>query len=270
MLIKITERCERGCSHCMINCKAEGKDMSLETFKTTVDKLQALNISISGGEPMLHPDVIEMIDYACMSGVFTVTVLTAGIALHKLKPLLKKHRKLMVQITNDPRFYPKSSAIDAGIARFVRETNKRQVALVNSIGSISELGRAKGKYKGTRKAAPCLNLVMVMVQEMIRRNTTLRLYDIEVKLASMGLFCSMSIEVDGDLYCGECGLIKIADMKDDNWWYQALDNMMNYETRMECSECGFNNLDSVDKVFPMFRDLIIQYKETYSEQAKKK
>ena len=59
MLLKLTEKCSMGCSHCMNSATENGEHMSLDTFKDAIDFIIRNNayhsIFISGGEPTEHP-----------------------------------------------------------------------------------------------------------------------------------------------------------------------------------------------------------------------
>lgn len=66
MVIDLTNRCEEGCSHCFVDCKATGTDMSEKTLVQLVaflNKAKPLAISISGGEFTLHPEFVKYIRY---------------------------------------------------------------------------------------------------------------------------------------------------------------------------------------------------------------
>ncbi|MDO8683869.1 MAG: radical SAM protein [Armatimonadota bacterium] len=77
----ITRQCNQCCSHCYVwNNSIPHMDMA--TFRQVIDKLRDLGVlfvSIFGGEPTSHPDLIRMIDYAAASGrrVYLNTDLTA-------------------------------------------------------------------------------------------------------------------------------------------------------------------------------------------------
>lgn len=66
MYIQVTNRCNMTCAHCCMSCTKEGQDMPLQMFKTCVNVANSFgeSISIGGGEPTLHPKIIEMLAYA--------------------------------------------------------------------------------------------------------------------------------------------------------------------------------------------------------------
>ena len=88
MLIEITQRCNLTCPTCYADSSPERQEtMSLERFRGLVDDLIAKGkgdadlIQLSGGEPTIHPDLFDMIDYALTAGVRQVYINTNGIRL---------------------------------------------------------------------------------------------------------------------------------------------------------------------------------------------
>ncbi|NKK38975.1 radical SAM protein [Rhizobium leguminosarum bv. viciae] len=79
--IEITSKCNQVCLHCFL-----GEDLNrsphvaAEKLKARADELAALGVEqvvISGGEPTLHPDFEEILDYFSKKS-FSLTVLTNG------------------------------------------------------------------------------------------------------------------------------------------------------------------------------------------------
>jgi len=65
LLANITWNCNLKCKHCYVS--QEENYMSFETFKKTVDDfndLGGLKLLISGGEPLLHPEIFQFLEYA--------------------------------------------------------------------------------------------------------------------------------------------------------------------------------------------------------------
>lgn len=64
MLIVVTRKCNEGCRHCMVNAVPTGEDMTIQTFSKSLEfakKIGARIISISGGDPFLHPKIKEIL-----------------------------------------------------------------------------------------------------------------------------------------------------------------------------------------------------------------
>lgn len=63
--IPITERCNMSCAHCLASCTAQGKDMSWGTYIQAIKaSMDSPIITLTGGEPTLHPHFMEMLEYA--------------------------------------------------------------------------------------------------------------------------------------------------------------------------------------------------------------
>jgi len=88
VLIEITERCNLSCPTCFAaSSPAHTKMMSMETFRSRLDRLiaggkhAADTIQLSGGEPTIHPHLIDMLDTLFSSGFLSVTINSNGIKL---------------------------------------------------------------------------------------------------------------------------------------------------------------------------------------------
>ncbi|MCS7115224.1 MAG: radical SAM protein [Nitrososphaerota archaeon] len=66
--LEITAKCPLNCLHCSGDCTINSKDeLSLDEIKRVIDELSILGcetLEISGGEPLLHQDLINIISYA--------------------------------------------------------------------------------------------------------------------------------------------------------------------------------------------------------------
>lgn len=66
-LLQITERCNLHCAHCFLSAEKEGQEMSFEEFKTKIfpflERAKVIGITLTGGEPMLHPQIDKFIEF---------------------------------------------------------------------------------------------------------------------------------------------------------------------------------------------------------------
>lgn len=64
-LLQITERCNLHCAHCFVSAGNYGDTMCLETIRSVViprlKKCRVISITLTGGEPFAHPDIIEIV-----------------------------------------------------------------------------------------------------------------------------------------------------------------------------------------------------------------
>lgn len=65
--IEVIRKCPNNCVHCSSLSSEECREIiSVEKFKEVIDGVKELGLNtvcFSGGEPFLHPDIVEMIDY---------------------------------------------------------------------------------------------------------------------------------------------------------------------------------------------------------------
>jgi len=107
-IFEITSRCNLACPICL-NSSGQGTDCSLEQFQTMLDKILAAEkqvdvMNISGGEPLLHPQLLEFIDEALnRPGIVRVSVSTNGLVLLEQPELLAelKNRNVVISLQFD-------------------------------------------------------------------------------------------------------------------------------------------------------------------------
>jgi len=87
--IEVSSRCQLQCDHCFRQYMSIGEDdlMGLDLYKKIVTecgeyRLFTLKFSMRG-EPLLHPDMVEMVRYAKDCGIREVWINTNGAALNK-------------------------------------------------------------------------------------------------------------------------------------------------------------------------------------------
>lgn len=87
--IEMTHRCNLKCVHCCIDADgvvSDKKDLSTEEIKSTFDKIIKWNpstIMLSGGEPMLRKDFIELLKYLKLNYDGKIIVSTNGTLINE-------------------------------------------------------------------------------------------------------------------------------------------------------------------------------------------
>ena len=82
-LLKITDRCDLRCAHCFVSATAAGDDMRVDSLARAIPRLVAArvaNVTITGGEPLVHPkltEILSLLREECLE----VTVCTNAVAL---------------------------------------------------------------------------------------------------------------------------------------------------------------------------------------------
>jgi organic radical activating enzyme len=70
--LKITNYCNKNCEYCYQNSNTSGQHADFEDIKKIIDILadhEVFEIAIGGGEPTLHPNFIDIIEYCYYSGI---------------------------------------------------------------------------------------------------------------------------------------------------------------------------------------------------------
>ena len=104
MQFELTSLCNERCIHCYIpsNIKDNGVRMPLPTFKKTIDQfveLGGLDVTLSGGEALLHKDIAEMLRY-CREKDLQITILSNLTLLKdELIPVLKETNVSQIQVS---------------------------------------------------------------------------------------------------------------------------------------------------------------------------
>lgn len=84
--IEILRRCPNNCIYCSSDSSIDCKEIiSFDRYMKVVDsavKLGLKTICLSGGEPFLHPQIIDIVDYALEKNLF-VNIYTSGIFMNK-------------------------------------------------------------------------------------------------------------------------------------------------------------------------------------------
>lgn len=100
-LLEITDGCNLKCPMCFASSAPGLHHRSLEDCCRAIDHLVAAEgepevLQLSGGEPTIHPQLMEIVEYACSQPIDVVMINTNGIRLARDRKLLEelaKHRK---------------------------------------------------------------------------------------------------------------------------------------------------------------------------------
>lgn len=147
MLIKITNRCEMGCNHCQEESTIKGEHMTWETFEKALRFARTFDgpawslgappfVLLSGGECSEHPEIVRFIDEAIRQRMLPILI-TNGMWLsdEKLRGEILARGPLLIQVTNDKRFYPQAPIT----------WDDPRITYVHSLTRLIPLGRASRK-----------------------------------------------------------------------------------------------------------------------------
>ena len=207
MLIKITQSCSMGCSHCMNNCVPSDNHMTMKVFKDVLDFIQKYDSNsffgdmITGGEPTENPIIWDLVDeYFKVFKNKPLNILTNGLYLMENQILvsekLDEYPFLFFQVTNDTRYYPKKLDLTKRIFRHKR------VVVVSELDHIVPIGRALINHpeeRGQKNKCPvCVNVKIVALQTYPQT-----LKNIISNLRKNNKNCIPSIQYNGDIAFGE-------------------------------------------------------------------
>lgn len=205
MMIKITEKCSMGCTHCMNRATPEGKHMNFPTFQKAIEfqkKYGGPFCIITGGEPTERTVFINILNYAIdMLPDCIITVTTNGVWMQThedyIKHLYEEYgTRVMFQVTTDKRFYP--TLIDLSLPVF----HYGNVLVCTEVPQIKPQGRAlDNNLEWESKCSSCFN-VRAITHQVEDKN----LQSIIGILASKGKFCTPHIAIDGHIKLGESDL----------------------------------------------------------------
>ncbi len=128
LCFEIIEKCPNNCLFCS-SCSNLDKQrkIDLTTFKKTIDYLMNSGgieeISFSGGEPLLHPDLFKMIKYCKSYGIRTV-LFTSGIKLHT-KYTEEEKRLLEIKLKKEYESYLKEGMPKEEFETFIEKLKNR-------------------------------------------------------------------------------------------------------------------------------------------------
>ncbi|MDH4128598.1 MAG: radical SAM protein, partial [Spirochaetota bacterium] len=123
-IVTITSSCNLNCPICYVHNKNENPyNMSIEEFKSilmhlTKNKENKLDIiNLTGGEPTLHPKILDFLKLSRDTGVHRVSICSNGISLAENEPMIKQIGELNGRIalsfdSFNPQTYLRISGVD--------------------------------------------------------------------------------------------------------------------------------------------------------------
>lgn len=141
--LELTQRCPNRCIHCSsLSCPETTTQLPLSTVKEVIDdaaELGATTISISGGEPFLYPELLEVVDYIhdhglktfiYSSGVTYVDEIPSNVPSEVLKSLVGKIEKLIINIeAADSKTYDEIMGTSFGGFEMMKQTIQNAIDL---------------------------------------------------------------------------------------------------------------------------------------------
>lgn len=231
MMIKITEKCSMGCSHCMNDASSKGKHMPLKHFQKAIEFQREYGgpfCIITGGEPTEHPL------FTYFLGLFMeqlpdcfVTVTTNGVWMQNNQIFIRNMNdiygpRLIFQVTNDERYYP--TRIDLSLPVF----NLNNVIVCEHVEHIYPQGRTLlNNLEWDSKGSKCFNIRAITHQVAVKD-----LRNIIAMLAVRQKFCTPHIDIMGNIKLGESDLCPVCSNI-----YKSHDEIIQDILDFRCSGC---------------------------------
>jgi hypothetical protein len=238
MLIKVTNFCSMGCSHCMEDSTVQGGHMTRETFLRALDftrrieepvwSVVAPRILLSGGECTEHPDFLWFLEEVERQRLHPL-IITNGMWLSDAKLrdaiLRPSRRNLLVQVTNDKRFYPHQP---------VRVSDPRIVYVdsLTKLVPLGRLGRKRGPFPLPMSKAPTSFNLRSLTRGMGSFASAVQALRIRAATGVSGN-CTPNISETGDVLAGEtrlCYKVGTVDSTDAELTAAVFN--------MRCNACG--------------------------------
>lgn len=254
MLIKVTNTCTRGCSHCLENSTGKVAHMTRLTFTRALAFTAAIErlareqtgypfLLLSGGECTDHPDLLDMVSEAEAAG-FLPVLLSHGLWINDparadfQAQLLRPGRHLSVQVTNDPRYYPQNRKPGE------LPDDPRVIPIDRIGGSLLPLGRATGV--DTEKKSPS----SFNFRSLVRHSGSVELALVGLRaraMAGKAGHCSPTISHEGTLVAGEsrfCHAVGDVAMPPTRATFAMITKNI---AKMSCDNCGLLKNLTVDQ-----------------------
>lgn len=138
-LVEITSSCNLKCPMCFASSGPGGKHLSLAECQAAIDRLVEAEgrpevLQLSGGEPTLHPQFGEILDYAMTQPIDYVQINTNGIRLAHQPELIEKLARYQDRLEVFLQF--------DGLSDEVSQSLRGESLLATKLKAIEQLGKA--------------------------------------------------------------------------------------------------------------------------------
>ncbi len=253
VLLKTTNSCGMGCSHCSESSTPAGTHMTEETFLKSLDftrRVESLAwsrgcrpmILLSGGECTEHPDIVKFIETVFNQKLFPLLI-TNGMWLNnkdlRESILRPEWNSLFIQVTNDPRFYPTAPP----------RVDDPRITYVDALSVFIPLGRGvKKKTAGVpfRKGPSSFNL-RSLAQHLRSFEGAVAALRARAAMGASG-HCTPSVSDNGDVMAGETRAC---------WKLGTVDSSNAELTRaiLEMGSCNYCGLESNRRAIRSWRSV---------------
>lgn len=250
MLLQITQRCSKECSHCFISATKGGEEMSMRTVSDTVKFLKQIDplaILISGGEPTEHTyfrEVVHLISLSLPGTIISILSNGSFISDYKkqeyVKAMLQLRNVVALQVRTHSKYYP-DYEFTMSCKKDIEAISPKIKVFDDGIENLIPLGRSENTENKVSRP-PCTNILLLAAQ--LKYQKGLLPFFIET-LHNKGVFCKPVIDIHGNILIGETQYCyNVGSVKDEP------DKIMqNIKKATFCNKCGLkDNLRELEKL----------------------
>lgn len=140
--LEILQKCLNNCLHCSSNSYHNSKAiLRLDTIKQIIDDivyLGAKRLCLSGGEPFLHPDIIEIVEYATKKGLILDVYSSGIVGEYNLEKSISKEMLLECKKRGLNRIMFNVQATDSVVYDAIMNTKGKYDLLIQSLSNAKE------------------------------------------------------------------------------------------------------------------------------------
>lgn len=138
-VLELTDACNLRCPMCYASSGPGGRHLTLDECRRAIDRLVEVEgrpeiLQLSGGEPTIHPQFVEVLDYACRQPIDLVMVNTNGVRLagddRLVADLAERRERCQVYLQMD------------GLEEACNRVLRGEALLPRKLAAIEKLGRA--------------------------------------------------------------------------------------------------------------------------------
>jgi uncharacterized radical SAM superfamily Fe-S cluster-containing enzyme len=139
-LVEITSSCNLACPMCYAHSGPGGSHLTFSQCRAAIDRLVEAEgrpevLQLSGGEPTIHPEFAEILDYACRQPIDIVMINTNGIRLSHDSELIAR----LVDVRHRLEVYLQFDGFDDAVYRQLRGEPLLEIKL-RAIEALGEFG----------------------------------------------------------------------------------------------------------------------------------
>jgi 7,8-dihydro-6-hydroxymethylpterin dimethyltransferase len=138
-LVELTSNCNLKCPMCFASSGPGGTHLSLDDIKSSIDRIVKMEgraevVQLSGGEPTIHPHLLEIIEYAFEQPIDYVQINSNGIRFAKDDKLIEQISKYRERLEVFFQF--------DGLEPAMTKTLRGEDILATKLAAIEKLGQA--------------------------------------------------------------------------------------------------------------------------------